>query len=361
MGLVDKTLELLRKSITRKEKYFRENETPSGFSDELKEVCNRIEELLKESLELDYKDLRKFEDFKNEEMKEKYKTKKMKMNNLIGISGSIKAGKDLVGQMIQYLGDEVGEPTFDRFEYHINPNAYKVHRVQKYEIKKCADKLKDCICLLLGCTREQLEDREFKEAVLGEEWWCYDLPGTGLVPRWFWERESDNKISEERYMVKHTPRTLLQIFGTQGGRMVVHPNIWVNALFSDYKQTFKNMGQNFMETTSSFPNWIITDVRFPENEGLAVSSRDGLLIGIKRLFRLRFPEYEDLIDATMDGYATPKDLEEINPELYKNLHHESETSMGDHSWCDVIIENNGTVEELYDKVLEAVQTKKELV
>ena len=35
---------------------------------------------------------------------------------------------------------------------------------------KFADKLKDCVCILLGCTRSQLEDREFKESYLSSEW-----------------------------------------------------------------------------------------------------------------------------------------------------------------------------------------------
>jgi hypothetical protein len=277
------------------------------------------------------------------------------MNNLIGISGGIKAGKDLIGEMIQYIGDCVDQ----HISYGDFTNGYypSGHRPPIYEIKKCADKLKDCVCLILGCTREQLEDRDFKENVLGEEWWYY-LRAKNRTPKMY--PYLDGKPDFDCVLIKLTPRLLLQILGTEGGREVVHPNIWVNALFSDYKPITTKMGQNFMETTTSFPNWIITDVRFPNNEGKAVSSRDGLLIGVKRKFALRFPEYDDLIDCTVDEYETPSDLEDINPELYKNLMHESETSMGDHSWCDVIIENNGTIEELFNNVLNAVQCQKEL-
>ena len=35
---------------------------------------------------------------------------------------------------------------------------------------KFADKLKDIICILLNCTRYQLEDRSFKERELPENW-----------------------------------------------------------------------------------------------------------------------------------------------------------------------------------------------
>ena len=294
-------------------------------------------------------------------MKEKYKTKKMKMNNLIGVSGAIKAGKDLVGEMLQYISD-VENPNYDDFQHHVNLEP-------KYEIKKCADKLKDCVCVILGCTREQLEDREFKEKELGEEWWVYERSYS--VASFHNKRdilskdEHDSNSEDGLYwgwkwdLLKLTPRLILQLLGTQGGRMIIHPNIWVNALFADYKQTFKNVGQNFMETTSSFPNWIITDIRFPENEGKAVSSRGGLMIGVKRKFGLRFPEYA-FRELSHHPYAIPSMLMNDDEVLYDTLNHESETSMGDHSWCDIIIENNGTMEELFDKVLEAVH-KKELV
>ena len=101
--------------------------------------------------------------------------------NLYGCSGKIKVGKDLVGQMIQYIGDEVAEPTFERFDEHIKPNKYRTQCVQKYQIKKCADKLKDCVCLILGCTREQLEDRDYKNSTMEE------LFKKGLITKEFYE------------------------------------------------------------------------------------------------------------------------------------------------------------------------------
>ena len=151
---------------------------------------------------------------------------------------------------------------------------------------------------------------------------------------------------------------MLQLLGTEGGRKIIHPNIWVNSTFGDYnpEQTWDDSKWN-----NPISKWIITDLRFPLNEGKAITTRNGLTIGVKRLFRLRFPEYEDLIDSTMDGYAIPIDLREENPKLYKNLNHESETVMGDNSWCDVVIENNGTIEELFDKVLQAVAIQEGII
>ena len=55
-------------------------------------------------------------------------------------------------------------------------NATNIYpHFSNYQIKKFADKLKDIACLLIGCTREQLEDREFKEKELGEEWVAYKV------------------------------------------------------------------------------------------------------------------------------------------------------------------------------------------
>ena len=270
------------------------------------------------------------------------------MNNLIGISGAIKTGKDLVGEMLLYMG-AFRNPTYKGF---MEKNPFQI----TYKIKKCADKLKDCVCVILGCTRYDLEDRDYKEKELGEEWWYYKR--LNKLEPYLDNTHFEYKTIE---LIKLTPRLILQLLGTQAGRMIIHPNIWVNALFSDYEAEGEMSSDPFdveVYKTGPYPNWIITDIRFPNNEGKAVTNRGGLLIGIKRLFRLRFPEYEDLIDATMDGYAIPEELRQFNPDLYKSLMHESETSMGDHSWCDSIIENNGTMEELFDNVLEAVQDKK---
>ena len=48
-----------------------------------------------------------------------------------------------------------------------------------FEIKKFADKLKDIVCLLLGCTREQLEDRGIKSLSLQE------LSDKGIISKEF--------------------------------------------------------------------------------------------------------------------------------------------------------------------------------
>ncbi len=71
---------------------------------------------------------------------------------IIGIAGKMNVGKDVVSGIIQDI-------TRDRM----------------WHIKKFADPIKEMVCILLGCTREQLEDREYKETELSEEWWYVTL------------------------------------------------------------------------------------------------------------------------------------------------------------------------------------------
>lgn len=95
---------------------------------------------------------------------------------LIGISGKIGVGKDLVGEIIQYLTSRAGNHYLRSFESSrgkTDKDGYGYNDFSMYNsnfsIRKFADKLKDIVCILIGCTREQLENREFKETELGEE------------------------------------------------------------------------------------------------------------------------------------------------------------------------------------------------
>ena len=89
--------------------------------------------------------------------------------NLIGISGKMGSGKDTVNDIINYLSQEDDWDSFD----HFMEESTSHHN--KYKNKKFADMLKDTVCMWIGCTREQLEDRDFKETPLSEEWDCFLL------------------------------------------------------------------------------------------------------------------------------------------------------------------------------------------
>ena len=244
---------------------------------------------------------------------------KVKNMALIGISGKIGSGKDTVGKIIQYLvwksRVEKGELPLSVYSFSDFARETSFGKNQSgFEIKKFADKLKDIVCLLIGCTREQLEDLEFKNKVLSEEWWVYkvenfndderyDIIGSyedryELLDNHNFDVEEHNrlygdldpKMTEEEFdkdfLVKTTPRLLLQLLGTDCGRDILHPNIWVNALMADYKIPSLPDETTFIEDDTQWikdrsPKWIITDVRFP-NELEAVKDRGGITIRVNR-------------------------------------------------------------------------------
>ena len=99
---------------------------------------------------------------------------------LIGISGKINFGKDEIGQMLQYLYSESYPiQTYSQWKF-----IQIIAPYSSIEIKKFADKLKEIICMLIGCTRNQLEDREFKEKELGPEWGGYQVSWECPINEW---------------------------------------------------------------------------------------------------------------------------------------------------------------------------------
>lgn len=253
---------------------------------------------------------------------------------IIGISGKINSGKDTVGKIIQYLTEQkeydmtdlsyqewLEEREVDRINGRKSTQSYT-----DFEIFKFADKLKDIVCLLIGCTKEQLEDKEFKEKELGEEWIRYGYAdgfttdNNGNKTMIFKECDKERYEIELRinwqtaYRIHYTPRMLLQAIGTDLFRNQLLDNIWVNALMADYFADFKDESKN--------SNWIITDLRFP-NEARAIKDKGGILIRVDRY------------DITGQG--------KLNP-------HTSETALDDYQDFDYIIDNFGTIEDLIEKV-----------
>ena len=209
-----------------------------------------------------------------------------------------------------------------------------------FEIKKFADKLKDMVCMLIGCTRGQLEDQEFKNTQLGEEWWYFQGRNGSLI-----SYNKDSKRSDED-LIKTTPRLLLQIIGTECIRDKVHPNAWVNALFADYRScslpdetTFID-DKEFIRKNSS--QWIITDMRFP-NELEAVKSRGGITI---RVNRPKPPCGDVQFNGTQEEW---KELVKRNKEQNAKFNHPSETAL-DNADFDYTIENNSSIEDLIHTV-----------
>ena len=292
---------------------------------------------------------------------------------IIGISGKIGTGKNLVASIIQYWLWKAKVESAKDMSIHYTfkdfiDNEPLSDKLSGWKTVRFADKLKDIVCILLGCTREQLEDRKFKEKELGEEWTRYclensygsfmsieipDIEGTFGRQDYFFTDIRDSKEYWDKYLKKSknslgiqfirkfklTPRLLLQKIGTDLFRYQLHPNVWVNATMADYK-SLKEQSDGFNHNKLSngvevlwksdykfepwhFPNWIITDVRFP-NELKAIKDRNGINIRVNR------PHYDTSMKALVNA-------------------HESETAL-DNAEFDYVIDNDSTIEDLIVKV-----------
>lgn len=425
--------------------------------------------------------------------------------SIIALSGKMQSGKNLSANIIQYLIDKkrIGYTTKDSKE-DLESYLKNKHNLRcDWQQKAFADKLKDIVCLLIGCTREQLEDQEFKNTELGEEWNIpldnsfTDIPGyEGLYQinklgniKSLYRVTSLNKVIEEsirsyhigtngyfnvtlnkngikkthsvhqlmaitylnhipngyksvinhidtnkfnnkidnieivssryntqyskntkgvyernnrfeiylridgikmylgsfddrekalevrnkklkeidnfipvRYKPKQwTPRLLLQHLGTNIGRNIIHPNIWVNSLMSEYKELFNPFSK--IDSSGDYPNWIITDMRFP-NEMKAVKDRDGITIRVTRnKFNIsnikEAKEYLGSFEEYKNRHGGHSIILSIANALWleNQNFHESEKAL-DNAIFDWEIDNNGTIDELIVKVRQTLITEK---
>lgn len=268
---------------------------------------------------------------------------------LIGISGKIKSGKDEIAK-------------------------YIIEKYPNMIIEKFGGALKDILCIIIGCTREQLEDQEFKETELGEEWWYFKLEkhnGAGRI-----DTELKDYLSYKEYLepemeqmcdnaeinielIKLSPRIMLQLIGTEAGRGIIHPKIWINALFSRYKplrapyDSIAELLEDKHHGLINYPDWIITDVRFPD-EANEVKRNGGIMIRINRLLQYRFPkEWEKFCSELLDESFIDW-IKQNNKELYKVIIHESETALDDYFDFDFEIHNNKSLDKLKNNILKIV-------
>lgn len=238
---------------------------------------------------------------------------------IIGINGKIGSGKDTIGEIIQFLTNKDPHTKVTTFSKGLSWSWGS-----DFEIKKFAGKLKTIASILTSIPVEKFEDQEFKKVVLGEEWGTVrHNPLNNIEP-----------FAKFKFNELMSVRELLQKLGTEAMRDGLHTNVWVNALFADYKaMPNKTMDESFMEqfvTGSSaisytYPNWIITDMRF-ENELEAVVNKGGITIKVIRPGTL---EGTHPSEVALDGFI---------------MHYE--------------IINDGTLEDLVEKVREILIKEK---
>lgn len=175
-----------------------------------------------------------------------------------------------------------------------------------------ADSLKDAVSSIFLWPRGLLEgdseaSRQFREQV--DPWWS------------------------KRLGYEVTPRLILQKFGTEACRNNIADNIWIAAL---------------EKRIQGYQDVVITDVRFP-NEIEFVRSAGGKIIRIKR-----GPEPEWYNDAIFWNKMEGESPNLKNTMKERNIHPSEYKWVGEH--LDTTIENEGTVDELKEKIISTLTT-----
>jgi len=121
--------------------------------------------------------------------------------------------------------------------------------------------------------------------------------------------------------------------------LVLNEDTWVNALFNSYKPIDRRTIQDPDDSNINYPNWIVTDVRFP-NEAKAIKDRGGLVIRINR----RLGQTNNNIQSLL---------------LNVENSHSSETALDDYAF-DYTISNDSTIEELIS-IVKQLLIKEDLI
>jgi hypothetical protein len=223
----------------------------------------------------------------------------MQKTNLIGISGKMGHGKDLVAKIIQIA---THHPHLTDVQIKILVDAgYPIGT--KYTVVKFANNVKVFASILTGIPIEKFEDQEFKKTILDPKWdyWAINLTMNGLhfesdaTSRRFATKEEAETYGQmfldpgadltyEVAKVQMTVRDMLQRIGTEAMRDKIHPDSWVNSLLGNYVNQ----------------QWIVTDVRFP-NEFEAIKNLGGLNV---RVIRPMMPDNNHRSETALDSGFT---------------------------------------------------------
>jgi hypothetical protein len=170
-----------------------------------------------------------------------------------------------------------------------------------------ASRLKDIIAIMFGWPRDKLEgltkeDREWREQI--DPWWSQTLQ-----------------------MPQLTPRYVMQYFATDLFRNKFHPDIWVKIVENELNKLIE---QNTEQKI------VISDCRF-ENEINMILRLGGKIIQVHREPPYWFYDYRN-------GEEPPN----------IKLIHRSEIEWI-RCYRDYDITNDGTIEELYEKILQVIK------
>lgn len=240
-------------------------------------------------------------------------------NYIIGIAGVKGSGKDTIASMINYIF-AVGISKANYAEWILKQDSFDC--TNRDRILHFADSLKDVLSIIYGIPRNYFDDRNYKDE------YYFNLRSRKFVNDLGVRNNAHvitigdlNILSLNEWLcsVTHTQvyiklRTLLQYFGTNVCRRHLGGDIWIKAAMN-----------RIVDKATSRHICIVPDVRF-ENEANAIKCNDASLYG-------------GVIKIIRD--SCEKD------------NHASETQTFD---ADFVIENNGTIINLFYKVLQICQT-----
>jgi len=176
-----------------------------------------------------------------------------------------------------------------------------------------ASTLKDAVANVFGWDRVLLEGRtkearEWREQT--DPWWAERLAMPTLTPRW-----------------------VLQYWGTEVGRRSFHDDIWIASLENKLRNSKDNV--------------IISDCRFP-NEIESIRRAGGIIVWVQRG---GLPEWYD--SAMLANTGNNIGLNEMK---IFGIHASEWAWIG--TEFDVVIDNNGNIEELYNQTKDLIISNK---
>ena len=176
-----------------------------------------------------------------------------------------------------------------------------------------ASSVKDALSVIFGWDRVLLEgrtkeSREWREQL--DEWWASRLDIPQLTPRW-----------------------VMQNFATELCRDQFHTDIWIASLENKLRKSKDNI--------------VITDCRFP-NEFESIKKMGGIIVRVKRGPE---PVWITHVTGALNG-------DQFDRDILKNQYgiHESEWGWYGLSF-DSIIDNDGSIQDLYNKVKEFITSQ----
>jgi hypothetical protein len=174
-----------------------------------------------------------------------------------------------------------------------------------------ANSLKDSVSAVFGWDRDMLEGRSKQSRE--------------------WREQVDPFWSARLKMPKLTPRWVLQYWGTEVVRKGFHDDMWVASLENRLRKSTDDI--------------VITDCRFP-NEIKAVKRIGGQIVCVTRGPK---PEWYDDAKSMNKGPSRNMSWALSKHNIEKLGIHASETAWVG-SKFDIILDNNGTLDDLYDQI-----------